>query len=105
MNFPSVIEPLAKNPTLLWSEDHVVVVPHFSIETGAANFHPRGTFGVEEKGCAPAIAEFAVRVDGGMIGWDERQPKTIATGERGSDVGVVADGISGLQEIRTERIE
>ena len=55
----------------LRAKNGVVFAPHFSIGPGAADFHPRCAFGMEKKWGAPAIAEFALRVDRGVIDWNE----------------------------------
>ena len=61
--------------------------------------HAGAALGVEEERRAPAIAEFAGAVDGGVIRWDEREAEFVLAGERGSDFGVGADGIAVAGEV------
>lgn len=89
----------------LGGEEFVVGGPELAVGAGAADFHAGGAFGVEEKRCAPAVAEFAVGVEGGVIARDEGEAEAVLAGEGGGDVGVGADRVAVAREVAAEGVD
>ena len=86
-------------------EGLVVGGVEFFVGAGAGDGHARGAFGVKKEGRAPAVGEFALAVDRGVVGRDEREAERVLTGESGGDFGVEAEGIAGAGKVGAESFE
>ena len=60
---------------------------------------------MEEKGCAPAIAEFAVGINRAVFRRDEGGVEGVVPSQRRGDLGVGSDRISCVEKIRLPNLE
>ena len=83
-------------------EGLVVGGVEFFVGASAGDRHARGAFSVEEERGAPAVGEFALAVDRGVVGRDECEAKLILAGEGSGNFGVETDGVAAAGKIGAE---